>query len=709
MQTLLRMNIILARCWPKGTFASKVAPECTEPILQVALTVFQHGIHPVEQRGLEGAAPLLPELVTQWETATEALWSVCRSFDLSGSKQGSGLQQQQTLNEPLLQCASLLPCVTLDMATRTYALQLLQRQDPGLVAAAWTDGAPDVPTVGSCSGSSGSSTSRTNARNRPSRGTTGRGSSGRAAMDTMEELSARVSGNSGATIVQCAAQMLADLPASDSKLFALVGCGSEPVILAAAAKAAQLRAKGTCLIRTQGEALLHAVDIYKLLAQHFKVRERAQQSSLHAEQGLEQQAHILVPALLLRFAAMQTTLPVDVQFPELDRFVGASALAIFAARCRGTAFYLLVPADLQQVLLQDVLPTVVQFSSAMLGLPGPAAYRGYGSGSSSSSTAGSSMQNSTPETPAVPVTGYASAYTQTSPPATPAVNFLQHTKLATATSLLQCLCCAAHSAEDASSTITVPAAALGSHVLAVGQLVEAAVRQIQQPIADDYDCSDLSSSQVAQLSMLSTSHDQFNTTSSVSLPSPPVWSCLRAWRFAASSRQCSSRRGSRCQCGTCQAAVCQPVLQHTQGCHCCGSNAGSCHPACRYSLPDHCIGSNSHANGSVRHKRAGRPAGQLHGSICCAMASHQRACAAVHGSTAARCSSRFCTRDYHRSGRQQRCTGHAAASVRRCSCSCRGVGVSTARAAEGLVSAVRQPSCPPTDDPCVPAALCSRL
>jgi hypothetical protein len=323
-------------------------------------------------------------------------------------------------------------------------------------------------------------------------------------MDTMEELSARVSGNSGAKILQCAAQMLADLPASDSKLFTLVGCGSEPVILAAAAKAAQLRAKGTYLIRTQGEALLHAVDIYKLLAQHFKVRERAQQFSLHAEQGLEQQAHILVPALLLRFAVVQTTLPVDVQFPELDRFVGASALAIFAARCRGTAFYLPVPADLQQVLLQDVLPTVVQFSSAMLGLPGPAAYRGYGSGSSSSSTTGSSMQNSTPEPPAVPVAGYASANTPTSSSVTPAVIFLQHTKLATATSLLQCLCCAAHSAEDASSTITVPAAALGSHVLAVGQLVEAAVRQIQQPIADDYDCSDLSSSQVAQFSMLST-------------------------------------------------------------------------------------------------------------------------------------------------------------------------------------------------------------
>jgi hypothetical protein len=278
--------------------------------------------------------------------------------------------------------------------------------------------------------------------------------------------------------------MLAYLPVSDSKLFALVGCGSEQVILAAAAKAAQLRAKGTYLIRTQGEALRHAVYIYKLLAQHFKVRERAQQSSLHAEQGLEQQAHILVPALLQRFAAMQITLPVNVQFPELDRFVGASALAIFAASCRGTAFYLPVPADLHQVLLQDVLPTVVQLSSAMLGLPGPAAYRGYGSGSSSSSTASSSMQNSTPETPAVPVTGWhdASANTQTSSPATPAVNFLQHTKLATATSLLQCLCCAAHSAEDASSTITVPAPALGSHVLAVGQLVEAAVRQIQQPI-----------------------------------------------------------------------------------------------------------------------------------------------------------------------------------------------------------------------------------
>ena len=48
------------------------------------------------------------------------------------------------------------------------------------------------------------------------------------------------------------------------------------------------------------------------------------------------------------------------------------------------------------------------------------------------------------------------------------------------------------------------AAALGSHVLAVGQFLEAAVRQIQQPLHVYYDLSSLSSSEVAELVTLST-------------------------------------------------------------------------------------------------------------------------------------------------------------------------------------------------------------
>ena len=45
-------------------------------------------------------------------------------------------------------------------------------------------------------------------------------------------------------------------------------------------------------------------------------------------------------------------------------------------RVEDAGTYQPVPRDLQQVLLQDLLPMVSQISTAVLGLPGPAAYGG---------------------------------------------------------------------------------------------------------------------------------------------------------------------------------------------------------------------------------------------------------------------------------------------------------------------------------------------
>jgi hypothetical protein len=117
-----------------------------------------------------------------------------------------------------------------------------------------------------------------------------------------------------------------------------------------------------------------------------------------------------------------------------------------------------VPADLQQVLLQDLLPMVVQISSTVLDLPGPAAYRGYGSGT----------QSGAPPTPAISPTG--------------------SSRIVLALNLTRCVCCAAHTEHDA-SPLTVPAAALGSHVLAVAQQFEAAVRQCQHAPHREHDAS----------------------------------------------------------------------------------------------------------------------------------------------------------------------------------------------------------------------------
>jgi hypothetical protein len=116
-----------------------------------------------------------------------------------------------------------------------------------------------------------------------------------------------------------------------------------------------------------------------------------------------------------------------------------------------------VPADVQQVLLQDLLPMVVQISSAVLALPGPAAYRGYSS---------SRIQSSIP---AAEVPGL--------------TDFL---KLHVGVCLTRCVTCAAYPS-NGSSTAPVLTAALGAHVLPIAQLFEAVVRRSQQLTGPQYD------------------------------------------------------------------------------------------------------------------------------------------------------------------------------------------------------------------------------
>jgi hypothetical protein len=252
---------------------------------------------------------------------------------------------------------------------------------------------------------------------------------------------------------------------SNSKLLALVGYGSSmPMLLIAAGKLGlkgftPLQADSTESLRGEVANSLRAVQIYGHLVKQLT---ESPSSGVRKTQQHERLVHLLMPALLLQFAAQQATQQAHQRFPCWELYVSAAMCAITAARNRGAVCghgrFEPVPEDLRQVLLQDLLPLVVQISSAVLGLPGPAAYRGFGSGSTQIS-----QMKPAPASPDLHVTGY--------------------NKFAIPMSLMECLCFAAYPSFDG-QTPYVPAAALGAHVLGVAQLFEAAVRQLYQGAHD---------------------------------------------------------------------------------------------------------------------------------------------------------------------------------------------------------------------------------
>jgi hypothetical protein len=247
--------------------------------------------------------------------------------------------------------------------------------------------------------------------------------------------------------------MLANLPPSHSKLFALLGCDSMALLLVAAAKPERMRVSSTELTKCQ-VVLQRCTVIYADSARRHQLLKSIDPHHMHQHERL---AHYFVPALLRHFATKLVASPAHSQAGErltVEELVMLSATASSVPQVVVSRSYLPYPADLQQVLLQDLLPMVAQISSTMLDLSGPAAYRPYSSSSSSSSGSSSSMQSSTA--------------------ARPIKQLADSNKLLMAASLISVICSAALPCHN--SPTLVPAAALGSHVLLVGQLCEAAVR-----------------------------------------------------------------------------------------------------------------------------------------------------------------------------------------------------------------------------------------
>ena len=484
----LRLYSILAQCWPHGVLPRDLLPQHAEPVLQAVFAACQGVIHLLGQPELQHAAPLLSKLLSVWDRAAEVFTVLCRAFQLNTSgaiQPGPNQPPPQQYADALLQSPSLLPCVALDMATSIHALLLLQQQDSGLVAAAWPldwqTSQRNITTFSGCNfgnsstaAAAGSSSSRQGAGSSSSRqgagssgggprgsssGTVGgsrtsnissTGTTGSNAHTTQSSSSSSANmalelwasqGSDGSDILHCASQMLADLPASHSKLFSLLGCDSMSVLVTAAAQAERLREGGASMLRTYLGSLLAAGSVYGCLALHPAGQ---RQASTQMQQHVRA-VHYMMPALLLHFAAEQTVRPACEQIFAWERFIEPSYRAIAAATVAwhedlAAGMYLSSPADLQQVLLHDLLPMVVQISSAVLGLPGPAAYRTYGSASRGS------MQSSTA--------------------ATVNVHFPDPVQFELAVCLVRCVSGAAHTSQGrCGSPLTVPASALGSHVM----------------------------------------------------------------------------------------------------------------------------------------------------------------------------------------------------------------------------------------------------
>jgi hypothetical protein len=260
-------------------------------------------------------------------------------------------------------------------------------------------------------------------------------------------------------LIQTASQAHADLPPSYSKLIALLGCDSMALLLAAALKAEELRAGRPELLRDELRFLLRCIVVYNRLAD--QIQQPPADLGVHNMQQHDLSAHFLVPVLLLHFAAKQVGLPAHKrpsslhgslhgpQWPGTQLCVQvayAAAAVIDTSQPQGGS-HSSVPADLHQGLLQDLLPMVEQISSAVLNLPGLAAYGRCSSGSMPSST-----------------------------PASPDMELADSDKCFVAAQLIHMVCSAAASFDDITTPPFVPAAAQGSHVLMFGQLCEAAVR-----------------------------------------------------------------------------------------------------------------------------------------------------------------------------------------------------------------------------------------
>jgi hypothetical protein len=322
-------------------------------------------------------------------------------------------------------------------------------------AAAWTDDASDAQPA---SRNTTSSSSGGHDGGDCSSGTSSISSAGSNLADSSRSSSNDVatasdsvlasSSNDCRTAIKTASHVLANLPASHSKLFALLGCDSMPLMLVAAARAEQLRANSTGQLRAEVQSLIGVVLMYEQQAKH--VEEQAEEGIWEVQQH-EGSVHFMVPSLLLHFAAQQSTLPAQQQFLDWHSFADIASQDFRLVREEWSGSYLQVPADLQQILLQDLLPMVVQIGTAVLDFPGPAAYRGYGGSSNS---------------------------TQSSTAAVPAISLSESHKAAVVMKLTHSVCCAA-SAHD-SGTLMVPTASLGSRVLSVMQLFEAAVPHSQK-------------------------------------------------------------------------------------------------------------------------------------------------------------------------------------------------------------------------------------
>jgi hypothetical protein len=307
------------------------------------------------------------------------------------------------------------------MATKIHALLILQRQHPEVVTELCAPNAQATSSSGMPSTDSSDPGSSSSSSSSP----------GRASAS-----SSRASDKA----TSCSDSSAAAMPASHNTLLSLLGCDGVLLLLLAASKTEQLR--NATLLRAQQRDLACAVKIYEHLAAHTVQQARL---GLHTMQQQEQSTHFLLPSLLLHFAAEQTKQLAHEQY-RWDYLPSTSAQAFRTARC-GDASYQPGFADVQQVLLQDLVPMVVQVSSAVLGLPGPAAYR---------SSYSSDMQSSTP--------------------APLCMHLAAPKKYHMALHLVECVSCAAPPCCSTGS-LAVPVAALGSHVLVVEQLFEAALRQ----------------------------------------------------------------------------------------------------------------------------------------------------------------------------------------------------------------------------------------
>jgi hypothetical protein len=505
----LHIYTLMAPLWSGGAVASVVFLGCTQPAIQAVLAVLQHCSRLHAQVG-EHHLLYAHDLARVWDITVRGLWSVCEIFDpcslgahLAGFNQSQGSQQQQSVTfKDLLPCKQLLPCLALGMATNMHTLLLLQSQDTGAAGPGWPRAAVSADS-GSSSSSSSSSRSNTSSLRESGSGRAagsrrpdevsssssghgssasarcGGGSSSRASSVVRQPAAAVASTGNGVigralSIIQTASQLHAELPSSHSKMFALLGCDSSALLLAAAAKAEQLPAESTVMLADEMRCLRRSMKIFSLLAVHMDQKAHAM-LALHGRRAAAVQQHelsvrLLVPALLLHFAAKQVGLPAHkrpslngAQWPTIEDCVEAAATVGYAVIIDTSVPQSVFAGgssalDLQQVLLQDLLPMVEQISSAVLYLPGLAAYRRGGSGSGSSSSSGSGSGSMPRSTLARPDKQYAVS-----------------NKVKMAQDLIAIISNAA-GFRHSDRPDNMPAVTLGSHVLMVGQLCEAAVR-----------------------------------------------------------------------------------------------------------------------------------------------------------------------------------------------------------------------------------------